>query len=330
MIKINILFELTNAPMGGGNQFLKNLKNWLTQNGYYAEPKDAEVVIFNSHQYINEAIKLKKAYPDKLFIHRVAGPIRAMTSLNDKRDNIVYMASKFLGDATIFQSRYSMSENIKYGMPRNKYETIIYNTADSSIFNHGEKRSFGIDKKVKIIATSWSSNMNKGFDVYQYLDKTLDWNKYEMTFVGRSPVEFEHIVHKQPMVSSDLAKELKQHDIYISASRKDPCSNSVIEALSCGLPALCLNDGGHPELVKDGGLLFAYQEEIPELLNKLVNNYEEYQKNIQTVSTEAVGNEYVSFAEQVKEAVDAGEYSPKKISWLRAEYIKKQTKKWGG
>ena len=33
---------------------------------------------------------------------------------------------------------------------------------------------------------------------------------------------------------------------------KDPCPNSVIEAMSCGLPILYSNSGGLPELVNNG------------------------------------------------------------------------------
>ena len=32
---------------------------------------------------------------------------------------------------------------------------------------------------------------------------------------------------------------------------KDPCPNSVIEAMSCGLPILYSNSGGLPELVNN-------------------------------------------------------------------------------
>lgn len=330
MIKINVLFKTTDNPTGGGNQFLKNLKKWLMLKNHYVSATEADVIIFNSHQYIDEAVKLKKKYPDKIFVHRVAGPIRIQTNPNDKRDNIVYTANKYLGDATVFQSQYSMNENIKYGISRNAFEKIIYNAADVDIFNSVGKRNINISEKIPLVATSWSDNMNKGFDVYKYLDETLDWNKYEMTFVGNSPIKFKHITHKPPMKSTDLAKELKLHDIYLSASKKDPCSNSVIEALACGLPALCLKDGGHPELVKDGGILFEHQEEIPKLLDDLVHNYDKYQKNIKILAMEEVVDEYIWLAEQIKEDVDLGKYHPKSLSFFEARHIIRKVKKWGG
>lgn len=328
-MKINILFPILDTATGGGNQFLKMLKRNLQKRCLYAELDEADVILFNSYQHIPDVVKAKRRYPNKIFIHRIDGLMKLYNKPEDKRDNIVYLANKWISDGNIYQSNWSRERNYEFGMEKMPYETTICNAADSSIFNHDGKCPFSINRKIKIIATSWSSNINKGFDTYKYLDNILDWNKYEMTFVGNSPVEFNRIVHKQPMISIDLANEIKNHDIYISASRCDPCSNSVIEALSCGLPALCLKDGGHPELVKDGGLLFEHQEEIPQLLDELVNNYAKYQKNINIIAMEDVVDSYILLAEQIKAAMDAGN-CPKKIGYLRAGYIVRKAKKWGG
>lgn len=318
------------GAIGGGNQFLKMLKVNLQTRGLYYELDDADVVLFNSHQYISEVVRAKQRYPQKIFIHRIDGLMKLYNKPEDKRDNIVRLANKWISDGNIFQSEWSRERNYEFGIKKQPYEIMTYNAADKRIFNHEGKIPFNRSRKIKIIATSWSSNIKKGFGVYKYLDDMLDWDRYEMTFVGNSPVEFKHIVHKQPMTSVDLAKEMKQYDIYISASQKDPCSNSVIEALSCGLPALCLKDGGHPELVKGGGLLFESQNEIPFFLEKLVADYEKYQQDICVVPMEKVVDEYILLAEQIKKAVDLGEYCPKKIDHLKARYIIEQSKRWSG
>ena len=325
-MKINILFLISDSALGGGNQFLKALKVILQKRGLYAELEEADVVIFNSHHYVAEVIAAKRRYSNKIFIHRIDGLMKLYNKPEDKRDSIVWLANKWISDGNIYQSNWSRERNYEFGMEKSRFENTIYNAADSSIFNHNGKIEFDRRRKTKIIATSWSSNIKKGFDVYKYLDETLDWNKYEMTFVGNSPLEFHNIKHKQPMISSDLSKELKNHDIYISASQKDPCSNSVIEALSCGLPVLCLNDGGHPELVKEGGLLFQKEEEIPTLLEKLATHYEEYQRRIRVNSMEKVGDGYILLAEQIKCAVDVGYYKPKSIKYFQSKKILKEIK----
>ena len=104
------------------------------------------------------------------------------------------------------------------------------------------------------------------------------------------------------MPSHELARELRQHDIYITASSNDPCSNAVIEALACGLPVLYLDDGGHPELVGQGGLPFQTAEEIPAQLDKMVANYSLFQNLITVPNMQEVAAKYLQL---LREAADA-------------------------
>ena len=107
-----------------------------------------------------------------------------------------------------------------------------------------------------MIATSWSDNERKGADTLAWLDAHLDFDRYELTFVGRAPVSFERIDVVGPVGSHEVARLLGEHDVYLAPSRDDPCSNALLEALACGLPAAYLESGGHPELVGEGGLPF--------------------------------------------------------------------------
>jgi len=120
-----------------------------------------------------------------------------------------------------------------------------------------------------------------------------------MTFVGNSPVLFQNIKQVSPLPPDQLALQLKAHDIYLTASEKDACSNALIEGLSCGLPAIALNDGGHPEIMKAGGELFDLPEQIPFLLEKLVNEYEQYQDRITLPTMEETGSHYLNFITDV-------------------------------
>ena len=77
-------------------------------------------------------------------------------------------------------------------------------------------------------------------------------------------------------------------------SRYDPCSNALIEALSCGLPVIYIISGGHPEIVRKGGIGFELNEEILVILDQMVENYEDYQNQIFLPTISEVAEKYLT------------------------------------
>ncbi|MBL8101256.1 MAG: glycosyltransferase family 4 protein [Anaerolineales bacterium] len=231
-----------------------------------------------------------------LYVHRVDGPVDVYRGWDGGVDRQIYEVNQKNADKTIFQSNYSLEKHLELGMEfRNP--GVIMNAADPEIFNPIGKVSFSRDRKTRLIAASWSSNVNKGASVYHWLDENLDWNRFEFTFVGQSPIQFKNIRMIPPLDSYKLAELMRKQDIYITASKNDPCSNSLIEALSCGLPAIYLQSGGHPEIVKQAGAGFEAAEQIPELLNQLVDGYESFQSRISLPSIEEVSERYLKTLE---------------------------------
>jgi glycosyltransferase involved in cell wall biosynthesis len=323
---------MRNEAYGGANQFLKALKKYFVHCGVEADSlEEADVILFNSSNLYSDVLKLKKKYPNKIFVHRVDGPCKLYNNMSDTRDDMVYQLNDIVADATIFQSNYSRESSIAMGCPCKKYETTITNACDSSIFYPKNAEHSFEERKVKLIATSFSDNLKKGFKTYQWLDNNLDFGKYEMTFVGRSPYEFKNIKYVSPRPSNELAQMLRSSDIYITASENDPCSNSVIEALACGLPVLALNSGGHPELVQDRGELFDNPEDIPKLIDKIVNNYVEYTNAKKHPDMTQVGQAYVDFMEYLYEEKEAGNLIPNRMSNIDVWkcILEKKLKKWG-
>ena len=65
--KLHINFATKDAPWGGGNSFLRNLKGELSKKGNYINDKtQADVIIFNAHHHLLETLKLKRKFPDKI------------------------------------------------------------------------------------------------------------------------------------------------------------------------------------------------------------------------------------------------------------------------
>jgi len=317
-MKIHIIFELKKGATGGGNQFLKAIREYFIKVDSYTENiYEADVILYNSYQFIPELVTVKQQLPNKLFIHRIDGPIRLYNNMNDRRDFVITSANKLIADGTIFQSNWSKDRNLEMGLEKNKFEITVLNAPNPNIFNKDEKIEFNKNRKIKLVATSWSANIKKGFETYKWLDENLDFDKYEMTFIGNSPIKFQNIIKKEPMDSNDLAKELKASDIFITASQKDPCSNSLIEALHCGLPAIGLNDGGHTEIIANSGEVFDNKEDIPKILEMIINDYNVYQNNINLPTLDEIGKKYYEFLKNIYNIQQNNQYTSKRFTIFR-------------
>lgn len=302
-MKLFIYYTLKDSAWGGGNQFLKALRKELLFCSSYADnAEDADVILFNSHHQLGDILKYKRLHPNKIFIHRVDGPLFLTRGgwRNRFIDKVIFSFSEKIADVTVMQSRWSKKYSEKYGYKEKKFDKVIYNATDDALFNKTNKSMFSRDRKINLVASSWSSNIRKGFDVYKFLDENLDFSKYNFTFVGNSPIKFQHIRHLSPLSSKDLSLELKKADIFITASKNDPCSNSLIEALSCGLPAIVFDDGGHPELIGQGGEVFTDKNQLIKKIDKVVQDYEKYQKSLPIFSFEKTVGEYLALADKVR------------------------------
>jgi|TARA_Y100000310_G_C20574172_1_gene759641 glycosyltransferase involved in cell wall biosynthesis len=296
-MKIYILFDFVDGPYGGGNQFLKGLmQEFIRKDCFSDNPEDTNIILFNSHHSLNEVIKLKKRYPDKIFIHRVDGPMVYRGENGKKIDKSIFAVNKFVADGTIFQSEWSRRESHNQGMKKNNYETVIRNAPDSKIFfPPNMKEPINNNRKIKLIATSWSNNPDKGFDIYHYLDENLDFEKYEMTFIGQIDKHFKNIKTLDPLPSVELAEQLRQHDIFIFASKIEACSNSLIEALSCGLPAVVRNCSSNPEVMGKRGLTFNGKDDVISIIKLMIRNLGTFEKMPFRYKIKKAGEKYLKF-----------------------------------
>jgi glycosyltransferase involved in cell wall biosynthesis len=273
-MKIYIEYSNTSKPYGGGNQFLNNLKFYLKKkNIYVGNPSKADIVLVNAFENFSKVIKLKIKFNNKIFVHRVDGVTRLYNNFFDIRDYLTHAINKYVADATIFQSNWCKIFNKKFGLNNKKYEKVILNSVNKNIFQKKRKKK---NIKFKILASSWSKNLNKGFHLLNWLDENLNFQEYEFIFVGNSPVKFKNIKMIPAMKSKSLNNYLSKSDLYLSTSRNDACSNSILEAIASGLPVIALKDGGNPEIINNCGELYKTKEEIFKKIKKIQNNYKKY------------------------------------------------------
>ena len=292
---IALFHQFAPPPTGGGHQFLRALVAEFERRGLSVElnriSRGTKVCLFNSFNFDFRRLR-RFARDDLRFVHRVDGPIGTYRGFDDGTDARIAEINRELAGATIVQSRYSLEAHHALGIdlaePR-----LIANTVDPALFHPPETREPLDGRRVRVIATSWSDNPNKGTDVLAWLDSSLDHERYELTFAGRTVQSFERIRTLGPIPLEPLAAELRRNDIYLAPSRNDPCSNALLEGLASGLPAVFRASGGHPELVGDAGLAFVEPEEVPAALDRLVAELDERRATIRVMPLAEVADRYL-------------------------------------
>lgn len=293
---LSLFFDFVPPPYGGGNQFLHALRRELGRRGLRLEnntiSSTTRACLFNSFNFDARRLRRLKRRGCRM-VHRVDGPIAEYRGSEDGVDRRIWELNQELADRTIFQSDYSLRRQLELGFEFRSPEVIL-NASDPDIFHRKGKMAFDRGRKTRLVSVSWSDNPNKGASTYQWLERHLDWNRFDYTFVGRSPIPFERIRTLSSVGSEELAGLLRQHDIYITASRHDPCSNALIEALSCGLPAIYRDSGGHRQIAGEAGFPFSADEQIPDLLDRLVAEFEGRQARISVPSIAEVADRYLA------------------------------------
>jgi glycosyltransferase involved in cell wall biosynthesis len=295
--QLALFHDFAPAPGGGGHQTLRALCSELRRRGVRVENNTVShttrAVLFNSFNFDFDRLELLARRVDGVrMVHRVGAVTSLYRGFDDGTDVRVAAVNGALADATIAISQATIamyrSIGIELVQPR-----VIYNACDDRIFHPRGRVALSRDRKIRLIGASWSDNPRKGAPTYCWLEQVLDWERYEFTFVGNTSTPFERIRHVPPLPSHELAELFRQHDVFVTATENDAYSNALVEALSCGLPAIYLDSGGSREAVKEGGLAFREREEIPELLERLVGEYEERQARIALPTLEEITDQYL-------------------------------------
>jgi glycosyltransferase involved in cell wall biosynthesis len=290
-----IFHEYAPPPSGGGHQFVRALTGELERRGLAVEQNRISVgtprCLFNSFNF--DLARLRRFVRDDVrLVHRVDGPIGVYRGFDDGTDRRIASMNAELAHATVLQSRYSLDAHLRLGIDLVD-PVVIPNAPDPAIFHPPRDREPLDGRPMRVVAMSWSDNPRKGADVLQAVGATADRARFELTFVGRAPEGLVGWKLVDPLPSHDLAEVLRGQDCYVAPSLDDPCSNALLEALSCGLPALYRRSGGHPELVGAAGVPFEGPEDAPAALERLREGLDECRAAITVPSLADVTDRYL-------------------------------------
>lgn len=296
MKKIFIFFNFSETSRGGGgNQFLNYLKEEINKDGLFTENiSEASYVLINlnplNFRFIRIPKLLRIVFSKKKIILRVDGKLQLY---REKGFLFDLACEKFLfplADGIIFQSKWAFELFDELSKPHK----IILNQANLNIyqrFNYKKPEN----GKLKILFSSWSKSILKGYDYIDYLINELDEEKYSFTIIGQKklPYNEKNVTLLAPMSQKELNNEFEKHNVFIFPSRNETCSNALLEAKAKGIPILAIRDAGNVEIIRNSLNLFDNKKELMFKISRMLENYEYYNKYI--IDEKNIINQYTSF-----------------------------------
>lgn len=294
-MKVSIGSRIVRGPWGGGNLFAINLTKFLTDKGHeviydLSEP-DIDLILLTDPRSRSESSSTFNHEDIKKYQKFVKPNVAVVQRINecDERKNTeninnFYLDASHVADHVVFVSSWLRNIYLNIGMEINKTSVILAG-ANSEIFNNLGLSLWNPDKKLKLVTHHWSSHKNKGFDVYEYIDNLLDdddWKeRIQFTYIGNisTNYKFKNTNLVNPLAGNDLAKELKNHHVYITGSINEPSGNHHIEAAQCGLPVLYKSSGGIPEYCDGFGISFK-DNDLIEKISLIKSDYDIYLKKL--------------------------------------------------
>ncbi len=292
---VAVFHESAAPPSGGGHQFLRALTGELRGRGLEVEENRLSGAtprcLLNSFNFDHARLR-RFARDDVRMVHRVDGPIGVYRGFDDGTDRRIEAMNAELAHATVLQSRFSLDAHRELGI-RLVEPVVIPNAPDPAIFHPPNEREDVAGRPLRVVAVSWSDNPRKGADALTALGAVADPGRFELTFVGRAPEGLVGWRVLAPRPSAELAALLRSQDCYVAASLDDPCSNALLEALACGLPAVYRRSGGHPELVGEAGIGFDGPGDVAAALAQLGAELDERRAAIVVPSLRQVADRYL-------------------------------------
>ena len=286
-LKISINVQNKEGPWGGGNLFISNLKNYLESNGneviFNLFDSDIDIILIIDPRMLSESVMYtpKEIEFYKRNINNKCKVVHRINECDERKGtsgiNKYYIKANKVADHTVFVSEWLKNIYINSGFSSKNLD-VIMSGANSEIFNYHERAVWNKNEPLRIVTHHWGSNFNKGFDIYSYLDKSIQ-EKYKkqikFTYIGNlnKDLEFQSTEIIEPKSGKELANLIKENHIYLTASINEPSGNHHIEAAQCGLPILYRDSGGMPEFTKGFGVEFQGKQDFFESLDELKNNY---------------------------------------------------------
>ena len=291
-----IFHELAPPPSGGGHQFVRALVRELDGRGLEVElnriSSQTQACLFNSFNF--DVTRLQRfARRGARMVHRVDGPIGVYRGFDDGTDAWianVNAAARVRDDLPVaVLAREASRARARAPRPGRDPERRRPGDLPSALGSGTARGTEDPTRRDELVGQPAQGRRHARLARPQSRPRALRGDVRRARADGSSSTI--HVVG--PLDSHALAALLRTQDVYLAPSYDDPCSNALLEALACGLPAAFRPSGGHPELVGEGGLPFREDHELGDLLDRLVAELDERRAAISTRSISWVADRYL-------------------------------------
>ena len=277
-------------PFGGGSHFVTAMNEYLIEKGHKTtfELEEGIDVMFmidprpgDIGYSVNHILAYKQQFPETKILHRIN---ECDARKNTEGLDTLLIESAKRADKVVFISYWLQDYFIRKGFYL-KDAGVIYNGCKTEHFYPRKDQKIG--SKVRLVTHHWSDNWMKGFDLYKNIDEWLgidnNSDNFEFTYVGRYCKEYtpENTNLVSPLHGKELGNEIRKHDIYVTASRFEPCGMHHIEGAASGLPVIYHKDtGGIVEMCARHGESYVDFEDFLKKLNIVKENINVYKEKI--------------------------------------------------
>ena len=267
-----------------------------------------------------------KSFYDKPYFIRIGG----IFFDNNNTITDTFASNKKIFDSidksngTIFISEFTKNLVKKFHKNFDKKSIVINNSVPLKIFNPKGKNlrkelNLKDDDFVIVVSAAWRRHkrLNEILELFTKLKLRIKNLKIIILGNYRTEKIEEDVIVAGNIAPNNLPDWYRTGNIYVHLSWVDQNPNTLVEAIACGLPTLCTNNGGTRELVEktNSGIVSVADEDYnfelvdyynpPKpnfeiLLNdfmKIYNNYESYKKNINTepIDISHAAKKYLNF-----------------------------------
>lgn len=254
------------SGIGGGWSWISNFNKVMKEN-ITEDYQEADIFLIPSASMVSRDDVLKAKADGKKVVLRCDNIIKNSRNRNTGMTRMKDFAE--WADLVIFQSEFAKKLLGNYLFPSGitgstKIATIL-NSVDQDIFNT-DGRTDSLTRR--LLYSKYSSDPTKNWDLARMAFQEYTHPDKSLTLVGRfdgglDEYNFDfyqdEVVNYAGLISDpgNMAKVYKSSDVFLFSYFQDACSNTLIEALSCGLQIHdcygMLNTGGSPEIMEKLG-----------------------------------------------------------------------------